>query len=67
MMNFCKGASNPQAALQTLMGQNPQMKQVMDLVRQGGGDPKTVFYKLKHRIKHRQHIFNCVNQTITPF
>lgn len=46
MMNFCKGASNPQQALQTLMGQNPQLKQVMDLVRQGGGDPKTVFYKL---------------------
>ncbi len=46
MMNFCRGASNPQTALQTLMAQNPQMKQVMDLVQQGGGDPKTVFYRL---------------------
>ena len=29
-----------------LMGNNPQMKQVMDIIQQSGGDPKAAFYKL---------------------
>lgn len=32
--------------LQNMMNNNPQMKQVMDIVRQSGGDPKTAFYKM---------------------
>ena len=42
MMNTIKMATNPKQALM----QNPQMQQVMQLVQQGGGDPKAIFYKL---------------------
>ena len=45
-MNMCKGANDPQAMLISIMKQNPQMKSVIDLVQQSGGDPKSVFYKL---------------------
>ena len=46
MMNLVRSASNPNAMLNNLMQQNPQVGQVMQLIQQGGGDPKTVFYKL---------------------
>lgn len=46
MMGMVNSAQNPQAMLSQLMGNNPQMKQVMDIVNQCGGDPKTAFYKL---------------------
>ena len=45
-MNLFKGAKNPQALLQNMMQTNPQIKYVMDLVNQNGGDPKAAFYKL---------------------
>lgn len=41
-----KSAGNPQMMLQQMISQNPQMKQVMDLVNQNGGDPKAAFYKM---------------------
>lgn len=46
MMSTIKAAQNPQAMLQGMIAQNPQMKQVMDYVQQSGGDPKTAFYKM---------------------
>ena len=46
MMNMVKSAGNPQAMLQTLIQNNPQMRQVMTLINQSGGDPKAAFYKL---------------------
>ena len=46
MMNMVKSAGNPQAMLQALVQNNPQMRQVMTLINQSGGDPKTAFYKL---------------------
>lgn len=46
MMNSFKLMSDPKQALQSAINQNPQMKQVMDLIQQSGGDPKTTFYKL---------------------
>ena len=46
MMNMVKNSSNPNAVLQTLINQNPQMKQVMNFINQSGGDPKTAFYSL---------------------
>ena len=46
MMNMVKSAGNPQMMLQQMISQNPQMKQVMDLVNQNGGDPKAAFYKM---------------------
>lgn len=38
MMGMVSMAQNPQAALNQLMMNNPQMKQVMDIVNQYGGD-----------------------------
>ena len=32
--------------LQNLIQNNPQMQQVMTLVNQAGGDPKTAFYQM---------------------
>ena len=46
MMNMIRSARNPQAMVQSLAQNNPQMKQVMDIVNQSGGDPKTAFYKM---------------------
>ena len=38
MMNMVRTAQNPQLALNQLIMNNPQMKQVMDIVNQYGGD-----------------------------
>lgn len=46
MMNLVKSAGNPQAMLQSMAQNNPQMKQVLNLIGQSGGDPKTAFYKM---------------------
>lgn len=46
MFNMVRSSRNPQTMLQNMMNNNPQMKQVMDIVRQSGGDPKTAFYKM---------------------
>lgn len=43
MINTIKTAQNPQAVMNQLMMNNPQMKQVMDLVNQYGGDPEKAF------------------------
>ena len=45
MMQMVKTAQNPQLALNQLMAQNPQMAQVMQIIRQNGGDAKAAFYK----------------------
>lgn len=46
MMNMLRGAGNPSMMLQQMTAQNPQMRQVMDLVQQNGGNAKQAFYKL---------------------
>lgn len=46
MMKMVMSAQNPQAALNHLISQNPQMAQVMQYVNQNGGDAKAAFYKL---------------------
>lgn len=46
MYQMVKSAGNPQAMLNQMMGQNPQLKQVMDTVQQSGGDPKKAFYRI---------------------
>lgn len=46
MMNMVRSAGNPQAMLQSIAQNNPQMKQVMDIVGQSGGDPKAAFYRM---------------------
>jgi hypothetical protein len=46
LMNIVKNASNPQAMIQSMVQNNPQMKQVMDFVNQSGGNPREAFYKM---------------------
>lgn len=46
MMNMVRSAGNPQAMMQSMVQSNPQMKQVMEIVNQSGGDPKAAFYKM---------------------
>lgn len=46
MMNMIRGAGNPQMMLNQMVSQNPQMQQVMQYVKQNGGDAKSAFYKL---------------------
>lgn len=46
MIQMVRSASNPQAAINQLMQTNPQMKQVMDIIKASGNDPKRAFYAL---------------------
>lgn len=46
MMNLLKNSNNPQALLQMMINQNPQLQQVMNLINQNGGDAKQTFYAL---------------------
>ena len=50
MMQMIRSAGNPQAMMQQLMQNNPQYKQVMDLVNQAGGDPKAAFYNMAQQM-----------------
>ena len=42
-MQAIKTAANPQAAMNMMVMNNPQMKQVMEIVNQYGGDPMQAF------------------------
>lgn len=46
MMNMIQSAGNPQLMLQQMAQNNPQLRQVMSIVQQSGGDPKAAFYKM---------------------
>ena len=41
-----KSARNPEAALMNMMGNNPQMQQVMKIVKDHNGDPMQAFRKM---------------------
>ena len=45
-INMVKSARNPQAALMGMMGNSPQMKSVMDIINQHGGDPMKAFREM---------------------
>ena len=45
MMSMVRTAQNPQLMLNQIVMNNPQMKQVMDLVQKHGGDPMTALRK----------------------
>ena len=45
-MQTIRTAANPQAALNMMVMNNPQMKQVMEIVNQHGGDPMRAFTEL---------------------
>ena len=46
MMQMVKYSQNPQAMLSQMMQNNPQMKQVIDVIKASGNDPKRAFYAL---------------------
>lgn len=46
MVNLIKNAGNPQALLNSMISQNPQMKQAIEYVNNNGGNPKVAFEKL---------------------
>lgn len=46
MMSFAKMSRDPQAAIMSMMGNNPQMQQVMSLIQNNGGDAMQVFRQI---------------------
>ena len=46
MISLLKSSGNPQELLNQLMMTNPNMKQVMEIVQQYGGDANKAFYAL---------------------
>lgn len=44
--NMMRSIGNPQMMLNQMMMRNPQYNQVMEYIKQNGGDPKTAFYKM---------------------
>lgn len=44
MMGMLQGAQNPTAMLKQMAQNNPQLKQVMDIVNANGGNPEKAFY-----------------------
>lgn len=46
MFSAVRNAQNPNAMIQSLMQTNPQVKQVMDVVNQYGGNAKQAFYAM---------------------
>ena len=46
MAGMVRAAQNPQAALNQLAQNNDHIQQVMQLIRQNGGDAKSLFYAM---------------------
>ena len=62
MMQTVKTAQNPNAVLNQMVMSNPQLKQVMDIVQQYGGDPQKAFYALaEQRGVNPQEILDMLN------
>ena len=49
IMQMIRSSGNPQAMLNNLAQNNPQMRQVMDIIKDSGGDPKRAFYSLAEK------------------
>ena len=49
MISMLKSAGNPQLMLNQIMQMNPQLKQVMEIVREYGGDANKAFYDLAQK------------------
>ena len=63
MMNMIRGAQNPQAMMNQLLMNNPNTKQVMDLVNAAGGDPQKAFYQLaQQKGINPQDILDMINK-----
>lgn len=62
MVNMIRGAQNPQALLNQMITNNPNAKQVMDLINQAGGDPRKAFYNMAEKMGvEPQEILNMIS------
>ena len=43
-------SQNPQMMLNQMLSNNPQMKPVMDVIQQAGGDPKKAYYAMAEKM-----------------
>lgn len=50
MVGMMNGSQNPSAMLNNMMANNPQFAQVMNIVKENGGDPKTAFYSMADKM-----------------
>lgn len=50
MMHQIRAAQNPQAALNQMLLNNPQIASVIQLIKENGGDPKTAFYNYANQL-----------------
>ena len=46
MANMMKSMQNPQAMINQLSQNNPQVKEVMNLIQNSGKSPKDLFYQM---------------------
>ena len=46
MMQMFKASNNPQAFIQSMMANNPQAAEAMQLIQAHGGDARAAFYAL---------------------
>ena len=50
MMNMVRMSRNPQAVINQLMQNNPQLKQAMDFINTSGKTPEQAFYALANQM-----------------
>lgn len=50
MMGMVQAAQNPTEMLNQMMASNPQLKQVMDIVKECGGNPTAAFYSMADKM-----------------
>ena len=46
MINALRNSTNPQQLFMSMAQQNPQLKQILDMVQNSGKSPKDLFYQL---------------------
>lgn len=46
MANMFKNAKNPQQLIMNMVNQNPQMKQVLEMLQNSNKSPKDLFYEM---------------------
>jgi len=63
LLDMVRTAKDPNAMLIQLFEQNPQMKQVLDIIQKNGGDPKVAFYTLaKEKGINPEDILSILNR-----
>ena len=59
-------AKNPQAMMNQILANNPQMMQAINLIKLMGGDPKTAYYNYAKQVGVDPDIFlNSIKQSLS--